>query len=98
MTQESTLIICVAYAALNFKAQAQELAEALSLSLYDSSVDRSRDARDGSTYDYLLEYSDQGLVCDDAEQPAWHRSEKSSFKTSGGDTDGSGDQRSAGEG
>jgi 16S rRNA (guanine1516-N2)-methyltransferase len=62
MTQESTLIICVAYAALNFKAQAQELAEALSLSLYDSSVDRSRDARDGSTYDYLLEYSDQGLV------------------------------------
>jgi len=43
-------------------------------------------------------YSDQGLVCDDAEQPAWHRSEKSSFKTSGGDTDGSGDQRSAGEG
>ncbi len=56
MTEDSMPIIRVAYAAANFKALAETLAEKLSLPLQDASYNNSEG------YDYLLEFTEQGLV------------------------------------
>ena len=65
MTEESMPIIRVAYAAASFKTLAEELAEKLSLSVESTDSDGSRAAQgsgDDKGYDYLLEFTEQGLV------------------------------------
>jgi|TARA_B110000967_G_scaffold191536_1_gene217285 16S rRNA (guanine1516-N2)-methyltransferase len=56
MTEDSMPIIRVAYAAASFKALAETLAEKLSLPLQGAGYNNSEG------YDYLLEFTEQGLV------------------------------------
>jgi 16S rRNA (guanine1516-N2)-methyltransferase len=65
MTEESMPIIRVAYAAAIFKALAEALAEKLSLPVQSADSGSSRGTQgseDARGYDYLLEFTPQGLV------------------------------------